>query len=239
MHAPDSVRFATRLAVERVAAELGYLPDGRARALASGRSMMIGAILPTINNPVYAEFVHALQRRLSAQGYSLVVQAHEYDAAAEVGQLRALIGLGVDAVVVVGTDHDPALRNLLETAVLRHLFVWSIDSGDAERCIGFSNRDAMRAVAEHIVALGHRRIGVISGEPRGNERAVARLEGLAAALHAGGARSAAGHHPAVLDPRRTPRAVCTARGAWPAHCDPVHHRPCRRRSLGRGAGPGD
>lgn len=186
MHAPESVRAATRQAVQRAAAKLGYVADGRARALASGRSMMVGIVLPTISNPVYAEFTHALQRRLSADGYMLAVQAHEYDATAETAQIRALAERGIDAIVLVGTDHDPAVAHLLEAARLPHIFVWSTDEAPPERCIGFSNRAAMREMAAHLIGLGHRRLGVISGKTDGNERARARLAGATDAIAAEG-----------------------------------------------------
>lgn len=191
MHAPGSVRDATRQAVERAAAKLGYVADGRARALASGRSMMIGIVLPTINNPVYAEFTHVLQRRLSADGYLLAVQAHEYDAAAETAQIRALAERGIDGLVLVGTDHDPAVGHLLAAARLPHVFVWSADEAPATGCIGFSNRAAMQEITAHLIALGHRRLGIISGSLHGNERARARLAGATEAIAAAGLPDAA------------------------------------------------
>ncbi|MEO0031428.1 MAG: hypothetical protein RIS94_1186 [Pseudomonadota bacterium] len=191
MHAPESVRAATRAAVERAAAKLGYVADGRARALASGRSMMVGIVLPTINNPVYAEFTHVLQRRLSAEGYMLAVQAHEYDAAAETAQIRALAERGIDALVLVGTDHDPAVARLLAAARLPHVFVWSTDEAPETGCVGFSNRAAMREMAEHLIALGHRRLGIVSGATQGNERARARLAGVTKAIAAAGLPPAA------------------------------------------------
>lgn len=186
MHAPHSVRAATREAVEAAAAQLGYVADGRARALASGRSMMVGIVLPTINNPVYAEFTHVLQRRLAVAGYMLVVQAHEYDAALESTQIRALVERGIDAMVLVGTDHDPAVARMIEAARLPHVVVWSADDAPAQGCIGFSNRLAMHELAAHLIGLGHRRLGIISGNPEGNERARARLAGVAEAVQAAG-----------------------------------------------------
>lgn len=185
MHTPEKVRPSTREAVERAAEELGYFPDGKARALASGRSMTIGIVLPTISNPVYAEFVHVLQRQVGAKGYMLLVQAHEYDAAAELAQVRALSGR-VDGVVLVGADHDPAVRNMLELAMIPYVVAWSSDEGPVCGGVGFSNRAAMRAVAEHLIGLGHRRLGVISGDLAGNARARGRLDGVAEAAHAAG-----------------------------------------------------
>lgn len=189
MHAPEAVRAKTREAVERAARELGYVPDGKARALASGRSMTVGVVLPTISNPVYAEFVHVLQRQLAGHGYMLMVQAHEYDRAAELAQLRALCGR-VDGLVLVGSDHDPALRDILAVAQVPFVESWSDSAGAEARAIGFCNRAGMRAMAEHLIALGHRRLGIVSGETAGNARARDRLAGVADALAAAGLETA-------------------------------------------------
>lgn len=183
---PEAVRAKTRVAVEAAAAELGYVPNGTARALAAGRSMMIGVVLPTINNPVFASFVHVLQRRLAADGYHLLVQAHEYDPAAEAAIIARLVRKGVDGLVLVGTDHPPEVLELLERTRLPHLFSWSTDEAPAEGCIGFSNRGAMEAVAEHLLGLGHRRFAILSGAVDHNERARARIEGARRALERAG-----------------------------------------------------
>lgn len=185
MHNPDGVRPRTREAVERAALELGYFPDGKAQALASGRSMTIGIVLPTISNPVYAEFVHVLQRQVGARGYMLLVQAHEYDATVELAQVRALSGR-VDGLVLVGTDQDPAVKAMLERAMIPHVVAWSSDEACESHGIGFSNRTAMRTAAEHLIGLSHRRLGVISGDPAGNTRARERLDGVADAVKAAG-----------------------------------------------------
>lgn len=183
---PQAVRGRTREAVEAAAAQLGYVPNGTARALAAGRSMMVGVVLPTINNPVFASFVHVLQRRLARDGYHLLVQAHEYDPEGERDIIERLVRKGVDGLVLVGTDHHPEVCALLERARLPHLFSWSVDEAPAKGCIGFSNRGAMAAMAEHLLGLGHRRFAILSGAVDHNERARARIEGARAALERAG-----------------------------------------------------
>ncbi len=182
MSEPDAVRRATREAVEGAAEQLGYVPNGNARALAMRRSMMVGVVLPTINNPVFAAFVHVLQRRLANEGYHLLVQAHEYDAQAEVELVERLIRRGIDGLVLVGTDHDPAIGALLARSGLPHVFSWSSDEAPAESCVGFSNREAMQDMVRHLLGLGHRRFALLSGALAHNERARARVEGARIAL---------------------------------------------------------
>lgn len=192
MSEPGAVRRRTRDAVEAAAEQLGYVPNGTARALATSRSMMVGVVLPTINNPVFASFVHVLQRRLIADGYHLLVQAHEYSPASEVALVERLVWRGIDGLVLVGTDHDPAISRLLERSRLPHLFSWSSDEAPERSCVGFSNREAMRTMVRHLIALGHRRFGIISGELAHNERARARVDGVRQALAEAGIAIASG-----------------------------------------------
>lgn len=183
---PEAVRPATLAAVRAAADQLAYIPDGTARALAMRRSQMIGVVLPTISNPVYAAFVHALQRSLIAEGYHLVVLAHEYDPVAEIIFIERLVQRGIDGLVLVGTDHDPRVAQLLARTRLPHVFSWSTDEAIAQECVGFSNRGAMQEMVRHLLELGHRRFAVISGATDNNERARARLKGVYEALYLAG-----------------------------------------------------
>ncbi len=61
---------------------LGYRPDAAARALASGRSMTVGAVVPTLDNAIFSKALQAMQSTLAAEGYQLLVASHDYNAAA-------------------------------------------------------------------------------------------------------------------------------------------------------------
>lgn len=198
MSEPGAVRRQTREAVEAAAEQLGYVPNGNARALAMRRSMMVGVVLPTINNPVFASFVHVLQHCLGEGGYHLLVQAHEYDQQAEVAMVERLIRRGIDGLVLVGTDHDPAVTALLERSGLPHLFSWSSDEAPDHSCVGFSNRQAMHEMVRYLLDLGHRHFAILSGALEHNERARARVEGAREALEEAGI--AISHDDIVIQP---------------------------------------
>lgn len=186
LSSPELVKPKTLNAVRAAAAELDYVPDGTARSLKMRRSLMIGSVLPTVNNPVYADFVHALQNRLGASGYGLLVSAHEYDPIAEIEIVGRLLQRGVDGVILVGTDHDPRVIEQLIRFEIPYIYTWSTDDEGVLRSVGFSNRRAMQQLAHHVIQLGHRDIAVLSGATENNERARARLAGIMdAALLAG------------------------------------------------------
>ena len=175
---PSSVRPPTLEAVRKAAEQLSYVPDGNARSLVLRRSNTIGSVMPTLNNPVYADFLHFLQQGLSEAGYSLICSAHEYDQSVETLLVERLLQRGVDGLVLVGTDHDEALLSRLGLAGIPHLFTWSTDERSRGACVGFSNRRAMQKLTRHLIELGHREIAVLSGAQTHNERARARLAGI-------------------------------------------------------------
>jgi LacI family transcriptional regulator len=189
---PDIVHPDTRKRVQEAVTKLGYVPHGAARALASKRSRTIGAVIPTLDNPIFASSIQAMQKRLAEDGYTLLLGSHEYDLDAELDVVSALVQRGVDGIVLVGTDHDPAVYRLLDKAGLPYELTWTLDGGAFHHCLGFSNRAAAAQVALHLIGLGHRRFAMVSGLTATNDRARERVAGVAETLNAHGLRLAKG-----------------------------------------------
>lgn len=180
------VREKTRLRVAHAAELLGYVAHGAARALASRRSGTIGAVIPTLNNAIFATSVNALQQFLAQASYSLFLASHEYDPKTELELTRRLIERGVDALVFVGTDHDPALFAMLDKFRVPYVLTWALDREQRHPCIGFDNRAAAIEVARHLLELGHRRFAMICGIGEHNDRVRERVAGVRDALRSHG-----------------------------------------------------
>lgn len=177
---PHVVRAGTRERVMSAVRQLDYQPDASARALASGRTHTVGCVIPTLDHAIFARSTQAMQTTLARAGYQLLVASHEYDPAVEFEVVRVLQQRGVDALVLVGTDHAPGLWKALRAWDKPSLLTWSCDPRLPS--IGFDNAAAARTATEHLLALGHRRIGVISGFTAHNDRARSRVEGVRQAL---------------------------------------------------------
>ncbi|MGG5820390.1 LacI family DNA-binding transcriptional regulator [Falsiroseomonas sp. HW251] len=191
LNTPDRVTPALRARVTEAARRLGYLGNGAARALASRRSGAMGALVPTLDNPVFAACIDAFQQRLDAHGMSLLVATAGYDAAAETRGLRTLLQRGVDGILLVGASHEPETWALLPPG-LPAVVTWTHRAqGCALPCIGFDNAAAAGRMARHLLSLGHRRIAMIAGLARGNDRASARIDGVRTALAEAGMTLAA------------------------------------------------
>jgi len=186
LSAPHLLKPATLVQVLNAARLLGYLPHGAARALASRRTHTIGAVIPTLDNAIFANSTQAMQRELGEHGYQLLLGSHEYDPQREVQVTRALLERGVDALVLVGTDHSPELFQLLVGFRSPYVLTWSIDESGHHHCVGFNNREAAARVAQYLYDLGHREFAVISGYTAHNDRARDRITGVREALIARG-----------------------------------------------------
>jgi len=182
MSQPGIVRPQTRKRIERAMARLNYVSDGLARALSTRRTRTIGAVIPTLDNAIYSVSTHSLQKTLEQAGYTLLLACHEFDLAAEARMVRAFAERGVDGLVLVGTMHAPATRKLLATLGIPAVFTWALDKARHNASVGFDNQAAGRLIAAHLLELGHRRIGVVSGRLEGNDRAIDRLDGVRAEL---------------------------------------------------------
>lgn len=181
---PELLSEETLARVRRAAERLGYRPDAAARALASGRSTTIGAVMPTLDNPIFSKALQAMQGSLAQSGYQLLVASHDYNPAAETEAIRMLVSRGVDGLILVGAERAPEAVALLEDSRLPCVMTWCGSPGAP--AVVVDNEAAGRLVATHLIELGHRRIGVITGATRFNDRQRARLAGVRSALDAHG-----------------------------------------------------
>jgi LacI family transcriptional regulator len=181
---PEKVRPETLQRVLEVVDRLGYVPDALGRALASSKTHTIGAIMPTLDHAIFARAIQAMQLAFAQADYQLLVAAHDYNRQAEVVALRAMLERRVDAVVLVGTDHAPEVWALLKQHAQPVALMWSLHP--KFDCVGFDNQRAGWLAADHLVGLGHRRIGMLTGVLKHNDRARARLDGARSVLAAQG-----------------------------------------------------
>ena len=182
LNSPDQVDAKTQRLVREAVTKLRYVPHGAARALRSKRSLMVGAVVPSFAYALYARTTSAIQSVLDPAGYAMVLAEHHYDLAAEVRITGQLLSHGVDAFVFVGLHHDPALFALLESYAKPFVLTWGVDPMQRHPSIGFDNRAATFEMTRHLIALGHRRFGLLSAPTAGNDRATERGAGMRAAL---------------------------------------------------------
>jgi len=175
LSAPAKVSDKMLRRVETAVRDSGYVLDGAARALRSGRTRIVGAAVPTLDNAIFARVTHALQMGLEQKGYTLLVASHEFDLDNEMRVVQSLVERGIDALVLVGLEHQPELFQLMDSVRLPYLLTWALDRSGKHPCIGFDNSAAAARVADYVADLGHRRVALIGGLSAGNDRARDRI----------------------------------------------------------------
>ena len=186
MNTPQVVRPDVRQRVNDVIKEMGYTRNAAARALRSQSNRLFGALVPTLNQAIYAAMIDALQRRLSEKGYLLVVGQTDFSPETELLHVNALIEHGAEALVLVGHAHSPELYQLLERKKIPFINTYTYSPDSGHPCVGFDNALATRQMADFVMDLGHQDVAMIVGITKNNDRATERLEGVRQAIAARG-----------------------------------------------------
>ena len=148
--------------VEVAMKALDYQPDAIARSLKTGRSNAIGIIVPDITNAFYPEVVRGAEEAAQAAGYSVLLCDSNENNQIEERHLSALFSRRVDGVLLACCVDS----RVHETMVRRHFPVVYIDRlppAAGANTVSTDNVRAGQLAAEHLVALGHRRIGMLAG----------------------------------------------------------------------------
>ena len=182
LNSPERLVESTRKRVMTAVEQLGYTPNFAARVMAAKRTYTIGAIIPTMENAIFARGLQAFQEEIHRRGYTLLVSSSAYQPEIEWEQIRALVSRGADGLLLIGHDRDPSIYEYLKTQEVPALVAWTYDEDTQIPSVGFDNQESMRALTEEVLKRGHTRIGVISGYQKGNDRARQRVEGIREAL---------------------------------------------------------
>lgn len=156
------VSDSTRARVLSAARELGYVPSSAASGLASGRTMAMGVLLPLIERWYFSAVLEGVDRQLRAAGYDLIVfSLGGTGVNRERVFHRSILRKRIDALLVMcmelKEDEHRALRELESPTIVVGGSVQGV------RHVGIDDHAAVRDAMEHLISLGHTRIGHVRG----------------------------------------------------------------------------
>jgi LacI family transcriptional regulator, gluconate utilization system Gnt-I transcriptional repressor len=183
LNTPEQVSAEVRKKVGDAVARTGYVPNLLAGGLASSRSRLVAAVVPTISGPVFLETMQSLTEALAERGYQLMLGQAGYAGSREDALLEAIIGRRPDGIVLTGIMHSAEGRRRLLGSGIPVVETWDLTPTPIDMLVGFSHVDVGRAVAEFLVGKGRRRCAVVAGD---DERAQRRLDAFRAAIGAKG-----------------------------------------------------
>lgn len=182
LNEPDKVSESTRARVMDAVEKLRYSPNFGARAIAANRTGIFGAIIPTMENSIFARGIEAFQRALVANKKTMIVASSAYDVDQEAAQIRTLVARGADGILLIGTDRDPDLYSFLREREIPIVVAWAISDDSNQSYVGFDNIAAAKSLANKALELGHKNCAVISARTAMNDRARARVSGTRQAI---------------------------------------------------------
>lgn len=177
--------------VQESAARLGYRPNAAAASLRTGRSGLVGILLPDIANPQFSPILSGITQGLAEEGYSPIVADVGDDAGRQLKLAQELIARRVDGLILATASRKDGVVSYCLDHNVRCVLVNR--SEDRPRVSSVISDDAygMELAVEHLLGLGHRQIGHIAGPTR-ISTGLARLRGFQSAL------SGLGHDPATF-----------------------------------------
>lgn len=184
IHHPEKVADSTRERVLAAIETTGYIPNSIAGSLASNQTRVIGVLVPTVTNSIFADTIDGLTDELSAEGYQLLLGATGYSLEKESHLISAIVAQRPAGLVVTGLQHLPAAETLLRAARIPIVETWNVDGQPIDMTVGFSNFNACYAMVERLAARGAHRIAYVGAPTRANDRATQRLAGYRAAVAA-------------------------------------------------------
>ena len=189
LNTPAQVAPDTLAKVREAVARTGYVPNRMAGGLASSRSRLVAAVVPTISGPVFMEMVESLTAALADAGYQLMLGQSGYTESREDALLEAIIGRRPDGIVLTGIMHSAEGRRRLLASGIPVVETWDLTPTPIDMLVGFSHTKAAAAVVQHLHAKGRRHPALLSGD---DERAQRRNQGfIDEAVRLGMARNAA------------------------------------------------
>lgn len=152
----------SRDAVRRAVAELGYRPNLNARNLASRRTRTLGVIVNDLHNPFFPIVTDGIKQAVDALDYRLLVTSAFLDNENEAAALETFIDLGLDGIIMTGVRLDQVTIERAARVVPLVVVSRPIDSALLDT-VNNDDVAGARLATTHLIELGHRRIGHVSG----------------------------------------------------------------------------
>ncbi|MBT9463657.1 LacI family DNA-binding transcriptional regulator [Hydrogenophaga sp.] len=170
LNTPEQVSAEVRQKVLDAVQRTGYVPNRMAGGLASSRSRLIAAVVPSTVMSVFMPTIEALNDTLFDAGYQLMLGQSSYSAAREESLLEAIIGRRPDGIFLTGILRPGQGRTRLMASGIPVVETWDLTPTPIDMLVGFSHADIGREVARFLMAKGRRKLALIRAEDERADR---------------------------------------------------------------------
>ena len=153
-----------RARVQKAAERLNYQPNLRAKSLRQRRSSTIGLLIPNLLNQYYTALADDISQLLHRRGYQLLLSSTRDDVQIEQATFLQMVGHDVDGLIWVPATTNPTLINTLLNRRIPAVSIVRKVEGNPLTTIVFEDFAGAQAATDHLLQLGHSRIGLIGGD---------------------------------------------------------------------------
>ncbi|MGA2820036.1 MAG: LacI family DNA-binding transcriptional regulator [Anaerolineales bacterium] len=158
------VAKTTRARILKAAKALSYQPNLRARGLRQRFSRSIGLIIPNLLNAYYTALADAISQQLVSHGYHLLLSSTRDEPQTEHDTVTDMVGQAVDGLIWVPASSDSGLLDYLASQHTPVVIIVRRLPNDPVDTVVFEDRAGSKAATQHLLSLGHERIGYIGGD---------------------------------------------------------------------------
>jgi LacI family gluconate utilization system Gnt-I transcriptional repressor len=171
LNTPDQVSEEVRKKVQEAVDRTGYVPNRMAGGLASSKSRLIAAVVPSTVFSVFNETIEALNSALFESGYQLMLGQTGYSAEREELLLESVISRRPDGIFITGIMPPGKARTRLMAAGIPVVETWDLTPTPIDMMIGFSHGDIGQAVANFLLGKGKKKFAIVTAnDERANRR---------------------------------------------------------------------
>jgi len=172
------VRDETANRVRAAINDLGFRPNAVGRNLSSANTRSLGVVIPSLNNPVFADAVAGISAEARARGYTLMFTSTDYSPDDELRTVSTLLDYRVDGLILTVADAmKSSVPGMLKSAGVPYVLIYNQPCANEHPTVTVDNIAAGREVARTLIKLGHERLGMVSGQFAASDRARARRDG--------------------------------------------------------------
>ncbi|AXC13303.1 Ribose operon repressor [Acidisarcina polymorpha] len=176
---PDIAEETRHRVLQRMK-EVDYRPNTMARSLVTGRSYLVGLVVPDLLHPFFAELAKVISAAVGKRGYSIIISSSEEDPAMEVREIEQLMDRSLDALIVASSGSDIGPFSRLDRQGVPYVLIDRELAGLSANFVGTNDETVGRLATEHLIDQGCKRIAHIRG--RENSTGERRFEGYKRAL---------------------------------------------------------
>ncbi|NRA89190.1 MAG: LacI family DNA-binding transcriptional regulator [Rhizobiales bacterium] len=165
---PSKVSKKLQKLIQHAIKEINYVPDLNAQALASGRTNIIGVIIPSLSNNIFSDVLKGIYELAEQKQYRIIIGNTRYSSNEETRLIKLFMNQGVSGLIITGIDQQKTVHDLLKNVDYPIVQIMEYTDNPIDMLVGFDHFAGMYELITHILDQGYKKIASITArlDPR-------------------------------------------------------------------------